>query len=119
MTNTLINTLIPILILVESNGNDQAVGDGGLAAGCLQIHQCVIDDVNRVYGTEYVPSDRIDRECSIEIAGCYLAYWGRKYEEATGGKAGYEELSRIWNGGPAGWQKKSTDRYWEKVREML
>ena len=42
-----IDNLIERMIVVESNGNNSAVGDRGRAKGCLQIQRGVIRDVNR------------------------------------------------------------------------
>lgn len=111
--------LIAALIVVESNGNNNAIGDGGLAVGCLQIHQCVIDDVNRVYGTAYKPDDRLDRVKSIKIAELYLIYWGQIYRQRTGKQPDYEVYARIWNGGPFGWTKPATWHYWRRVACVL
>ena len=110
---------IDALIQVESSGNDTAVGDGGKAVGCLQIWQVVIDDVNRVYHTNYRAPDRMDRRKSIEICVKYLAFWGKRYEKKTGRKCTREILARIWNGGPNGYDKKNTVEYWNKVKMAL
>ena len=45
--------LFSAIISVESNGDSSAVGDGGKAVGCMQIHPCVIEDVNRIYNKDY------------------------------------------------------------------
>jgi hypothetical protein len=47
------DVLLFALMVVESNGDCSAVGDDGKALGCLQIHACVVEDVNRIYGTSY------------------------------------------------------------------
>lgn len=117
--NPLLTFLIPVLIIVESGGNDNAIGDEGKAVGCLQIHECVIQDVNRVYKTTFTKEDRLNREKSIQICTLYLTYYGEKYEKKTGKKATEEVLARIWNGGPNGWKKESTIKYWNKVKKLL
>lgn len=109
--------LIMILIMVESGGNNLAVGDNGLALGCLQIHQCVIDDVNRIYGTSYVHEDAYDRDKSIDICYKYLSYWGT--EKRLGRKPTLMDMSLIWNGGPNGWKRGPTDPYWLKVKALI
>lgn len=116
MDNLLI-ILIPLLIQVESSGNPDAVGDGGKAVGVLQIHKIAVDDVNRIYGTEYTYQDRSDPVKSRRIAGLYLTHWGKHYEQKTGQKATLEVLSRIWNGGPNGYKKPATIPYWNKVQK--
>ena len=37
-------TLLLALIAVESGGNDHAIGDNGLAYGCLQLHAAYVQD---------------------------------------------------------------------------
>jgi len=108
--------LIKALIKVESGGKIGAVGDGGLAVGVLQIHPIVIDDVNRIYKTKFTLKDRLDPEKSKTICRLYLDYYGRQYAKKTGLKPTDEVLSRIWNGGPGGWKKQSTVKYWNKVK---
>ena len=114
-----IEILIAVLIQVESSGIDTAVGDHGRSVGCLQIQSGVIEDVNRVYKTNYTLDDRTCRSSSIEICKLYLKHWGEHYQRKTGQPATAEVLSRIWNGGPNGWKKKATDKYWNKVRRLL
>jgi len=105
--------LIATLIMVESGGNDFAVGDQGRAIGCLQIHKCVIDDVNRIYGLTYQwPESAYSRETAICICRLYL----RHYAPAG---ATDEMLARIFNGGPKGYKKRATLKYWRKVKLAL
>lgn len=108
----MIAQLIAALILVESSGNATAVGDGGRALGCLQIHRCVITDVNRRYKTDFKHADALDIDKAILICQMYLEMY------APPG-ATMEQLARIWNGGPNGYKKKCTKAYWLKVRRCL
>ncbi len=109
--NELLNILIPILMTVESGNDPNAVGDAGLAVGVLQIHPCVIEDVNRIYQKEYKLADRFDVEKSEEICRLYLQHYANYYENPTA-----KTLSRVWNGGPMGPKKSDTGKYWLKVR---
>jgi len=110
----MIETLIAALIVVESSGNDFVVGDSGKAVGCLQIHACVIADVNRVYGTTYQwPESCYSRETSKEICRMYLKHYCTA--KRIGRTPTMEDMSRAWNGGPNGWKKKATEKYWKKV----
>ncbi len=91
-------------IQVESSGNDRAVGDKTLADkayGPLQIRQPVCDDINTRYGTSYRAEQCFgDRELSIRIYNLYMGIYAT--EEHLGRKPTYEDMARIWNGGPAG-----------------
>ena len=79
----------------------------------------VIDDVNRIYKTNFVHKDAFNNSKSRWICINYLKYWGKQYERKTGKKPTYEIYSRMWNGGPNGWKKKSTNAYWKKVKRVL
>jgi len=105
-----LDELIETLMLVESGGQtDPPDGDGGRAVGALQIHKGAVDDVNRHYQTNFSYDDRRDFPKARLIARLYISMWLERHRE--------EIAARIFNGGPRGWAKKSTDRYWEKVRE--
>lgn len=104
----LTSLLISALILVESGGDPAKVGDGGRALGVLQIHACVIADVNQHYGTTYKHKDALDPVKAVRICRLYL------HAYAPPG-ATPEIYARIWNGGPNGHNKVSTLKYWKKV----
>lgn len=101
--------LILAIEKVESGGKVDAVGDGGRAVGCLQIWPIMVDEVNRIAGTKYTLKDRLSRQKSFEMARIYL----NKYGKTT------EEKARNWNGGPNGYKKDATKKYWNKVKKEL
>jgi hypothetical protein len=109
---TTISNLISALIIVESSGNDLAIGDNGRALGPLQIHRGVVLDVNRITGSHYRHQDMTNRVAARAVCEAYLKHWGK-------GKT-TEEQARIWNGGPQGHKKKqATEAYWAKVKKQL
>ena len=103
--------LIAALITVESNGRDNAIGDGGLAIGALQIHKAVVVDVNRIAGTSYTHQQMTNRVQARAVCEAYLKHYGRG--------ASTEQLARRWNGGPRGDTKTATEAYWRKVKKEL
>jgi hypothetical protein len=109
--------LLLALIIVESHGDNNAIN--GSAAGCLQITPMVVEDINRFAGTNFTLDDRFDREKSIQMAKIYLKYYGEVYTKKTGKQPDNEIYARIWNGGPNGWQKSSTEDFWLKVKKEL
>ena len=117
----IVQKLIPALIQVESNGNDKAIGDKhlkGKAFGCLQIRKPCIEDVNRAYGTRYRLEDAFgNRALSIEVCQKYLKLYAT--ERRLGRKPSLEDMARIWNGGPDGWRRETTNVYWQKVSKHL
>lgn len=62
--------LIEALIMVESRGQADAVGDDGMAVGILQIWPCVVDDL-QVAGYDYTLDDRLDPEKSRAMFNDY------------------------------------------------
>ena len=107
-----ISNLISALIIVESSGNDRAIGDQGRAIGCLQIHKAVVADVNKFTGSHYRHQDMTNRAQARAVCEAYLKHWGK-------GKT-TEEQARIWNAGPQGHKKKTaTQAYWNKVEKHL
>lgn len=117
--------LLRAIAQVESKGNDKAKGDYSKktkeyrAIGKYQLWKIYIDDVNEFSKKKFTYNDRWNAEKSKEIVIIYLKHYGRNYERKTGKKATNEVLSRIHNGGPKGWQKKATIKYWNKVRKEL
>lgn len=110
-------SLLRAITYVESRGNNSAIGDGGLAFGSLQIHKGVVLDVNRVYGTNYTHQDAFDRSKAVDMFRKYLAIYA--VERRLGREPTLEDKARIWNGGPNGFRKDATRRYWEKVKVAL
>lgn len=116
--------LVRAIILVESankdypNGNDYARGDGGRAYGCMQIHQGTLLDVNAFSNTNYKLQDLLgNRKLSAWVFEQYMKLYAR--EKRIGRLVTDEDRARIWNGGPNGYKKLSTVKYWNAVKVAL
>jgi hypothetical protein len=121
--------LIDALFIVESSGNDNAEGDkydkkGNLkppsewSYGPLQISQECVDDYNKWYRTAYKAQDcKGNRALSLKICKAYINHYATA--KRLGRKPTIEDMARIWNGGPNGWKKESTQKYWRGVKEHL
>ena len=55
--------------------------------------------------------DRWDRDKSLEMFWVWRDY---HHPNSTD-----EVIARNWNGGPNGYKKKSTEKYWEKVNPLF
>ena len=107
--------LLSAIMFVESSNNDSAYHKGEDAVGCLQIRQCMVDDVNRILRRQkstkrYSYHDRWLRYKSIEMFDVYCKH----YKLTTA-----EEIARCWNGGPRGMNNPLTATYWRKVQKGL
>ncbi len=113
--------LLFALISVESGGDDNAVGDlllSNKAYGCLQIRQPAVDDYNRANNTFHKAEDcRGNRSLSVSICKWYLGHYATS--KRLGRTPTDEDRARIWNGGPNGHRKPSTESYWAKVKKAL
>ena len=106
-------TLLSAIHMVESEGGKTSKNE-------LQITDICIRDVNRIVRDaggdwQYKTSDKYDLVKSRGIALIYLCHYGNVYKRKTGKEPTAEVYARIYNGGPDGWKKKSTEAYWKKV----
>jgi hypothetical protein len=110
--------LVDAIIMVESNGNDEAVGDNGNAIGCLQIWKIYHTDAIERSGIGGSYKDCYNREYAIKVFDAYMRRYAR--EAWTDPKQfDAEKVARIHNGGPKGYRKQATLKYWHKVLARL
>ena len=114
------DNLIQALIQVESRGIENIKGDlhlkEGPSVGVLQIRPVMVREVNRILKLQHKDKrfkmkDRYDREKSIEM----FVIW-RDFHHPDGD---FETIARNWNGGPRGYLKPKTVKYWMKVQKEL
>ena len=114
-------TFLTALAMVESGNDPTAVGDRNLrnkAYGIYQIRQPYLDDVNRIAGTNFTIEDMVESEViSRWCVVTYIKHYGR--QERTGKPLTMEIASRLHNGGPNGYKRKSTDAHWNKMKSKL
>jgi len=112
--------LVSALILVESRGNDSAIGDrhlvGNEAVGALQIRPIMVREVNRILKIQksdkrFKLSNRFDRNKTIEM----FYVWKNFHHKDSD----FETIARNWNGGPKGYKNPRTEKYWNKVQAEL
>ena len=81
----------------------------------LSLHDAL--PISHHSGIPYAHEDAFNRDLAIDIFKIYMGIYANKYRlqrEPT-----FEDIARIHNGGPDGWQKDSTKPYWEKVKKYL
>lgn len=105
-------TLIEAIIEVESENDPLSYNSYEGAAGLLQIRHIMVREVNRFVGyKKYTYRDRWDRNKSIEMFIIYQNNLNPKWD--------FEKAARLWNGGNRGHLKKTTKKYWKKVKKVL
>ena len=113
--------LLDAIYTVESSrGRDKRAGQAG-ELGVYQITAGAVQDVNELVlrSDVYVHEDALIPSKAKEIAIFYLSHWGKNYRKNTGQEPTSEIYARIWNGGPRGYEKESTIKYWEKIKKEL
>ena len=112
--------LLYALIFVESRGNDSAIVDrhlvGNEAVGVLQIRPIMVREVNRIckrIGSHqrFALKDRFDRDKSVHM---FLIWKEFHHKDSSP-----EKIARNWNGGPKGYKKDRTIKYWNKIEKQL
>ena len=103
--------------IVESNNTPSAVGDGGNAIGVYQICESYWKDA-----TEFSNLGGKYRDCFIpeyadRVVRCYMKRYATP--RRLGREATMQDIARIHNGGPNGYKKQATLKYWEKVEKIL
>jgi hypothetical protein len=109
--------LLAAMCEVESNGDCSKVGKVG-ELGCYQIRECYwIDALEHDPSIGGVYEDVLDEEYSQKII---LAYWDRYATKKRLGRIPTDEdRARIHNGGPNGYKKNATVKYWNKIQNEL
>ncbi len=108
---TIQDSLIDAIIHVESRGDSMAYNAGEDAVGVLQIRPIMMREVNRLLKeNKYTLADRWSKSKSIEMFNVIKQHTTNPTNE---------RLARNWNGGWNGYKKKSTLKYWNKVKTQL
>jgi len=109
-----------VIAMVESGGNPTPP-DGKLGeVGMYQILDVYVQDVNRIYNTNYTKEQCRDTRIAEEVVVKYLRYWSHRYELNTGERADAEDYFRLHNGGCHFWKKEQkTDGYWKKCQYVI
>ncbi len=102
--------LFKAICAVESNHNPLAWiidTNGKPSVGIVQIQQSRLDHFNKLTGKKYKLSDMYNVKKAKEVFMIYCT------------DDDFERISRCRNVGPNGMRKKSTEKYWQKVRKHL
>ena len=110
--------LVNAIIKVETVGwknPSNAYNKREKAAGCLQIRPVMLREVNRIQNKRrYILKDRWNCKKSRQMFWIYQNFYIN-----NGKSSSFQCMARRWNGGPTGCSKKSTIKYWKKVKRFL
>ena len=106
--------LLQAILMVESSGNNRAVGKAG-ELGCMQISAIAKRDILRI--AKDTPSNRFNREQSLAMAKVYLGHYVTR--ERLGREPTLRDYALVWHHGPKGWTKVGYSAYWDRVMNYL
>ena len=119
-------SLLDAIKQVESGGNPCAIGDNGQSLGAYQIMEAYYNDsvANSPSlgsgGRTYSDVWGIGSEAySEEVMASYMGRYAIPAAERLGREPTFEDIARIHNGGPTGYQSPQTVDYWERVMAEL
>ena len=81
------------------------------------MQEAYVQDAAEFAGQKWVHIDALDELTTVRIFRAYMDRYAT--EERLGRPVTFEDIARIHNGGPNGYKKKSTLRYWEKVKCLM
>ena len=105
--------------------------NGKTSNNVYQIRPAYLKDVNRIIAETYkvdgmpvhpayfYPNEVYVRSASELMMKVYWEHYGYLYYKRTATLPTAEVLARIHNGGPNGWRKESTLKYWHKVKAAM
>ena len=115
----ILTSIMQILMVVETQGNADAIGDNGTAFGILQIRSICVRDVNRIYKVNFEHKKMFDVETSKNVFMAYMGHGWAHFVKRHGYDPSEQDLVRMWNGGIyTGYQRESTEPYYQKYLEL-
>jgi hypothetical protein len=117
LTEKEMTDVLAAIRIVESNDNPNAVGDGGDSIGCYQIQKCYWLDAKEFSDLDGTYLDCYNRGYADRTVRFYMARYAT--ERRLGREVTQEDVARIHNGGPNGYKKECTKKFWKKVEVVL
>jgi hypothetical protein len=117
LTEKEMTDVLAAIRIVESNDDPDAVGDGGDSIGCYQIQKCYWLDAKEFSDLGGTYLDCYNRGYADRTVRFYMARYAT--ERRLGREVTQEDVARIHNGGPNGYKKECTKKFWKKVEVIL
>ena len=104
---------------VESNCDSNAIGDNGDSIGPFQIQYAYWFDAVEFSEDPYLTSGSYEDCFNHQYAYSIVFAYMERYAMDAMYPVNAEKIARIHNGGPKGYTKQSTIKYWNKVKSVL
>jgi hypothetical protein len=105
------SNFVNIIGQIESNNNDNAVGDKGKSISRYQIQRAAFIDAKQFDKSIKFKYESLTNQANaLKVMTAYL----NRYAQQAILRRDYQTLARIWTGGPKGNKKQVTLKYWRK-----
>lgn len=103
---------------IESGCKDSISGENGRGKGRFGIYEIAVKGSGLMDLLGYTHNDMFDEQKSNHVFWAMMGIFLHQYWHKHGKPAKYEDLARMWSGGPDGYKKKATLKYLQKFRTL-
>ena len=103
---------------IESNNTDSISGDNGRGKGRFGIYNICVKGSGMYDLLGYSHADMYNKEKSMHVFWATMGIFCYSYAQKHGKYPTYEDLARMWCGGPEGYNSNATLNYLHKFRTL-
>ena len=103
---------------IETGNNDDMSGENDMGRGRFGTYEICVRGSGLMDALGYTHEDMHDPKKSKHVFWAMMGIFTYQYWSKYGQPPTYEDLARMWAGGPNGYQKESTLRYLDKFRSL-
>lgn len=103
---------------IESGNTDSITGDSGRGKGRFQIYNICVKGSGLHDLLGYSHNDMFNKEKSVHVFWATMGIFCYSYAQKHGKYPSYEDLARMWCGGPEGYKKNATLNYLHKFKQQ-
>lgn len=103
---------------IESGNTDSITGDSGRGKGRFQIYNICVKGSGLHDLLGYSHNDMFNHKKSVHVFWATMGIFCHTYAQKHGHYPTYEQLARMWCGGPEGYKKNATLNYLHKFKQQ-
>jgi hypothetical protein len=103
---------------IETGGTDSITAEQGRGVGRYGIYNVCVRGSGLMDLLGYEHIDMMSKEKSDHVFWAMMGIFCYQYAQKHGHYPNYEDLARMWAGGPTGYKKNSTLKYLEKFKTI-
>ncbi len=103
---------------IETGGTDSISAENGRGKGRYGIYEVCVKGSGLMDLLGYTHDDMMTKEKSDHVFWAMMGIFCHQYAQKHGKYPTYEDLARMWAGGPSGHEKNATLKYLQKFKSM-